>query len=131
MPPDNHTHKSDCAVHNEPAYPNGPCDCRELPTDWRRELEALAELDCLAQHQGHAAGDSVSCFLECVTCRARRAIEAIPESAPTAPVVTLGDLRLLDVAAAYITETSKGTRNVTGLLLLKIKLEASLNAADS
>lgn len=19
-------HKSDCAVHNEPAYPNGPCD---------------------------------------------------------------------------------------------------------
>lgn len=21
------THKSDCAVHNEPAYPNGPCDC--------------------------------------------------------------------------------------------------------
>jgi hypothetical protein len=20
-------HKSDCAVHNEPAYPNGPCDC--------------------------------------------------------------------------------------------------------
>lgn len=20
-------HKSDCATHNEPAYPNGPCDC--------------------------------------------------------------------------------------------------------
>ena len=20
-------HASDCAVHNEPAYPNGPCDC--------------------------------------------------------------------------------------------------------
>jgi hypothetical protein len=20
-------HWSDCAVHNEPAYPNGPCDC--------------------------------------------------------------------------------------------------------
>ena len=20
-------HKADCAVHNEPAYPNGPCDC--------------------------------------------------------------------------------------------------------
>lgn len=20
-------HDSDCAVHNEPAYPNGPCDC--------------------------------------------------------------------------------------------------------
>ena len=23
-------HTSDCAVHNEPAYPNGPCDCRDL-----------------------------------------------------------------------------------------------------
>lgn len=22
-------HKSDCAVHNEPAYPNGPCDCND------------------------------------------------------------------------------------------------------
>ena len=22
------THLSDCAVHNEPAYLNGPCDCR-------------------------------------------------------------------------------------------------------
>ena len=21
------THWSDCAVHNEPAYPNGPCNC--------------------------------------------------------------------------------------------------------
>jgi len=20
-------HDSDCATHNEPAYPNGPCDC--------------------------------------------------------------------------------------------------------
>ena len=20
-------HWSDCSVHNEPAYPNGPCDC--------------------------------------------------------------------------------------------------------
>ena len=23
-------HLSDCAVHNEPAYPNGPCDCWAL-----------------------------------------------------------------------------------------------------
>lgn len=23
-------HWSDCAVHNEPAYPNGPCDCGGL-----------------------------------------------------------------------------------------------------
>lgn len=24
---DGTTHLSDCAVHNEPAYPKGPCDC--------------------------------------------------------------------------------------------------------
>lgn len=23
----NDRHDSDCATHNEPAYPNGPCDC--------------------------------------------------------------------------------------------------------
>lgn len=23
-------HDSDCATHNEPAYPNGPCDCSQL-----------------------------------------------------------------------------------------------------
>ena len=27
----NRVHDSDCAVHNMPAYPNGPCDCRVLP----------------------------------------------------------------------------------------------------
>lgn len=25
-------HKSDCAAHNEPAYPNGECDCGAEPT---------------------------------------------------------------------------------------------------
>lgn len=24
-------HDSDCATHNMPAYPNGPCDCRLKP----------------------------------------------------------------------------------------------------
>lgn len=24
-------HASDCAVHNEPALPAGPCDCRPIP----------------------------------------------------------------------------------------------------
>ena len=36
-------HKSDCAVHNEPAYPNGPCDCGAEPTEdhLRRACEEL------------------------------------------------------------------------------------------
>lgn len=25
-------HDSDCAMHNEPAYPNGPCDCTQATT---------------------------------------------------------------------------------------------------
>ena len=25
------SHDSDCSVHNMPAYPNGSCDCVELP----------------------------------------------------------------------------------------------------
>lgn len=34
-------HYSDCAVHNGPAYPAGPCDCgggetSEVPTRYRR-----------------------------------------------------------------------------------------------
>lgn len=28
---DNCGHASDCATHNEPAGPNGPCDCGKLP----------------------------------------------------------------------------------------------------
>lgn len=30
-------HSSDCAVHNEPAFPAGPCDCR--PGKLAREIE--------------------------------------------------------------------------------------------
>jgi hypothetical protein len=28
---DCYPHASSCAVHNEPAYPTGPCDCRTAP----------------------------------------------------------------------------------------------------
>lgn len=36
-------HFSDCAVHNEPAMPAGPCDCGILPHQ-QRMLDELAEL---------------------------------------------------------------------------------------
>lgn len=39
-------HKSDCAVHNEPAYPNGPCDCGGIICHTKQmfvEVEHLAE----------------------------------------------------------------------------------------
>ncbi len=43
-------HDSDCAMHNEPAYPNGPCDCslsrpvREPLTGWISVDERLPEI---------------------------------------------------------------------------------------
>lgn len=69
----NGIHASDCAVHNEPAYPNGPCDCgaavsqaadqsgdatdmiaRSVTTDdWigRQVAQAKAELAAMPQWQ--------------------------------------------------------------------------------
>ena len=31
-------HQSDCAVHNEPAEPNGPCDCGAEPPGGQGEV---------------------------------------------------------------------------------------------
>jgi len=47
-------HKSDCAVHNEPAYPNGPCDCGAEPTEdhLRRACEECnADFDAFITRQ--------------------------------------------------------------------------------
>lgn len=43
------THKSDCAVHNEPAYPPGICDCgAELKVIQLAEIEILrGTAECL------------------------------------------------------------------------------------
>ena len=30
-------HRSDCAVHNAPAYPIGPCDCEPLTEEMTQE----------------------------------------------------------------------------------------------
>ncbi len=38
------SHDSDCSVHNMPAYPNGPCDCVELPAGCAA-VEPLIEED--------------------------------------------------------------------------------------
>lgn len=39
-------HDSDCAVHNEPAYPAGPCDCGALAKHERRYATWLYQLGC-------------------------------------------------------------------------------------
>lgn len=43
-------HASDCAVHNEPAYPNGACNCRaqpeQEPVAWRNAALRVGEDLC-------------------------------------------------------------------------------------
>lgn len=39
-------HNSDCAVHNEPAYPAGPCDCGAQLKAERRYWSWLSRLVC-------------------------------------------------------------------------------------
>ncbi len=44
----NVTHRSDCATHNEPAYPNGPCDCGvddEHPASCGGTFEGIGTVD--------------------------------------------------------------------------------------
>ena len=36
-------HWSDCAVHNEPAYPAGECDCGGIPETTKELVEFLSE----------------------------------------------------------------------------------------
>lgn len=40
-------HDSDCAVHNEPALPAGPCDCGEQLRAERRYAAWLCRLACI------------------------------------------------------------------------------------
>ena len=39
---DNLKHTSDCAVHNEPAYPKGECNCG-VPFGYQQALKAVGE----------------------------------------------------------------------------------------
>jgi hypothetical protein len=41
VPADPVRHASDCAVHNEPAMPNGPCDCGAAAADQARTAKLL------------------------------------------------------------------------------------------
>jgi len=42
-------HASDCALHNEPALPIGPCDCGAMGGDWRYAEGFRAGLERAAQ----------------------------------------------------------------------------------
>ena len=46
-------HDSDCAVHNEPAQPNGPCNCG---AEYLNSLEAKMEYCYRAIHYGFTFG---------------------------------------------------------------------------
>jgi hypothetical protein len=49
-------HASDCATHNEPAYPNGPCDCGVAPSPASLDALKAADID----RDGVTTADQVS-----------------------------------------------------------------------
>ena len=40
-----YTHKSDCSVHNEPAWPKGDCDCADRCGACGEELGSFGKMD--------------------------------------------------------------------------------------
>jgi hypothetical protein len=52
------THKSDCAVHNEPAKPNGPCDCGATGRDPSARLHVYMALDGERDYQQEKHGNT-------------------------------------------------------------------------
>ncbi len=53
-------HWSDCAVHNEPAYPNGPCDCGNDAPSTELEDEQAAEKGPITQPGGVQVDDEAA-----------------------------------------------------------------------
>lgn len=56
-------HDSDCSLHNEPAYPNGDCDCsvstQEISKDNIVEVLKFNNID---QHRYKIDDDTIACF---------------------------------------------------------------------
>ena len=46
-------HASDCAVHNEPAYPAGPCDCHlSIESRLDQNLDDAQKANCIPLYFG-------------------------------------------------------------------------------
>lgn len=94
-------HKSDCAVHNEPASANGPCDCAEPPapimlSDFRKAVEST--INRFSKENGSNTPDfilaqflvdSLSAYDKAVTARekwyGREPNPVPPDQAPPPP----------------------------------------------
>lgn len=46
-------HRSDCSVHNEPAWPEGPCDCGLAGSTWGAALPGKC-MDTVAKAMDHS-----------------------------------------------------------------------------
>lgn len=90
MPDNSYTHKSDCAVHNEPALRNGPCDCGFTPThDDGREPTDTERVDWMEDYvveiQSHSGGWNVRTYVDGRVFRGvtlRGAVDAGIKAAP-------------------------------------------------
>jgi hypothetical protein len=67
------THASDCAVHNEPALPRGPCDCGAETAALRAALEPIARHYTVNDCHEWDQGDN----LEIPLRELRRAVDAL------------------------------------------------------
>lgn len=61
------THASDCAVHNEPAMPKGPCDCGACRDDDGAYLSAIREVSKLKDEKSQLVGALKDVLLYVVT----------------------------------------------------------------
>lgn len=68
-------HDSDCAMHNEPAFPNGPCNCTKRDTERLDWLENQRFPDLRKFDDGFLVATDLICR-SCSQATARAAIDA-------------------------------------------------------
>ena len=120
-------HASDCATHNEPASPNGPCDCGAAPAapadvDYGGLIARLRERACHALEEGTATaqGDARH-FNEAATALERQAAQI---SALTAERDTARS-RMRD----YITQAEPAESALAAAREENARLQTALDAA--
>jgi hypothetical protein len=112
-------HASDCSVHNEPAWPNGPCDCgaieqaqkqepRNIRERWNIELDGDDLLVCFNDHEKSEG------------CRYERYVLADTSPPKRQP---LTDRRARDLWHEAVFEAERQKRST--VIVYKEKLEAA------
>ena len=115
-------HDSDCAAHNMPAYPNGPCDCRlNKPVEWKDLLCAVARGWC-HEDNSHKEMDSLLCLA------IAREVQALYASKPAVP---LTDAQIDElVGAAFDDHAWRGTTVMSRKLARSVEKAHNIGAKE-